>query len=228
MGNTRLIELPWGVVEASRGMGAHIAVLLTRRALSRKSANKARVATVQIPDAPYAPGKNKLETIDRTIENARLLTEQIRNLGDSPQILGRLEQGVASWQDIQTYAARVKAARTGNCLEFAIVAFEKLAADGWRQLELVQLAAPSSHCFVVLGSARAPAEYPMGFAFGNDAVICDPWAHIACDVAAYEREWDARMQKWTRERTEIFVPNAQISPRDYTLQHRQRVMCSIQ
>ncbi|WP_189050581.1 hypothetical protein [Aliidongia dinghuensis] len=221
-----MVEAPRGFIELGRGAGAHIAMTLTRAALSRKSANKARVQSVTIPEKPYAPEKFKPSTVDRTIENAGLLTEQIRNEAGRA-IISRLEAGSASWGDIQAYAARVRAIGTGNCLEYAIVAFEKLCADGWRQLELVQLFPPSTHCFVILGSARAPGAYGAGFPFAADVVVCDPWAHIACDAAVYEREWAARMQKWADERKEIFGGGQSISPLNYTLQHRQLVMCSV-
>jgi hypothetical protein len=226
MHETYFAPVEVGGFRLNRVTGASIAMLLTRKALYRHAANKARVEAVTIPSAPYTPSKTKPDTSDRTIANMKRLTE-LRGQEVGGVYFARLGAGDAKWEDIQAYAALVRNAGTGNCLEYAVVAFEKLHADGWKTLELVQLASPSTHSFVILGSARAKGEYAAGFGRGNDVVICDPWAHIACDASAYATEWAAKMSKWTTEKKNIYTPGQTIAPNAYGLQHRQEVLFSI-
>jgi hypothetical protein len=234
MPETRLS--PWGE-DLSRAAGAHIAMLLTRNALGRGSANKARVQTVEIPRKAFFNGpdqklivvapKTKPDTLDRTIENAKLVGQRVRGSQYGQWFEGRLNAGQATLDDVKAYAALTSSVGTGNCLEYAVVAFDKLVSDGWRSVELVQLAPPSTHCFVVLGSARAIGFYEGGFNLGNDAVICDPWARIACDARDYPSTWTAKMAKWEDEKKMIFANGEQIAPRQYGLQHRQFVMARV-
>lgn len=227
MNNTRRMQ--WGdtVMEFNRETGAHIAMLLTRRALGRKSANKVRMESVTVGGELYSPVKTKPDTMDRTIENMKLMNTQLRGSDAGRLFVERLNGGIASWDDIQRYAMLVRTVGTGNCLEYAVVAFAQLHADGWTGLELVQLAPPSTHFFVVLGSARPIGSYAASFDLGPDAVICDPWAHVSCPCGIYRTEWAGRMAKWTAERKVMMVPNGSIQPSEYGLDHRQVVMFSL-
>ena len=96
------------------------------------------------------------------------------------------------------YGAAVLAAGVGNCGELA-------SACGWylytqhccRGFSIVTYP-KGDHSFVALGQdVHSSGYFPPRFADWNqDAVICDPWADIACLARDYPARWRARMSNW--------------------------------
>jgi hypothetical protein len=64
--------------------------------------------------------------------------------------------------------------------------------------DLVYLAPPGDHIFIVIGeSADASGKYPRSFgAWTDQAVVCDPWAKLACPAREYPRRWQEKLDKW--------------------------------
>ena len=73
--------------------------------------------------------------------------------------------------------------RAGNCGEQAAVAYVYLYHQGVRPLEYVTLA-NGGHVFVLIGreAGSSLSDYK---AWGDEAVVCDPWDNNAYPVAGY-------------------------------------------
>ncbi|HEV2676521.1 MAG TPA: hypothetical protein VGV37_18490 [Aliidongia sp.] len=228
MSNTVVLNFDGFSVEVSPYTAAQIAMHDARFALGRRSANKVRLDTVTVRGQSGSLDKVKKETFERMRDNALAFRERILDVDGSRPFRTKLTSGAATLTEIRSYADLVCSVGTGNCFEYAIVAFIKLYAQGWRRMELVQLDAPSTHCFVVLGSARRQGMmYEAGFAYAPGSVICDPWAHIACAADVYATVWRDKMLKWQGSGKQISTPDGLLDSTNYTLQHRQLVMYSL-
>ena len=88
----------------------------------------------------------------------------------------------------------------GNCLEQCAAASVDLSwklRDGLYSFRLIYFAPPGDHIFIVLNQTHD--QYPKDFgAWSADAVICDPWAKIACSAQEYPKKWKAKMDKWNQ------------------------------
>jgi hypothetical protein len=211
-------------IDAARDRVVRLATSFTRNILDQKSANKVRMEPLVHDD-----GTTKPATIDRTIRNAGLLRD-LRRSTEGSDFLNKLNGGAATIQDISDYARRILAIGTGNCLEYAVVAFDILYSGNCRPIEFVQLAYPSTHCFVVLGLARPRGNVGQSLAWGEGVYVCDPWANIATKVGQYQAEWTSKMAKWGRAGKTIVLGNndGYISPENYTLpNHNKLVLFSV-
>jgi hypothetical protein len=90
----------------------------------------------------------------------------------------------------------------GNCGEQSRVAYAYLSralAGSGTPIDVVGLFDPGDHLFVQIGQPIPEADfYPDSFSeWSAEAVICDPWAKIACFAAAYPAEWTMKMVKWS-------------------------------
>jgi hypothetical protein len=102
--------------------------------------------------------------------------------------------------DILAYGHHVAKAHAGNCFEQCAAAMIHIT---WKlkgadtPFNIVTLASPGDHAFIALGQPLASRIYPKDFAnWDAGAVICDPWAKIACKAAEYPAKWKAKMAKW--------------------------------
>lgn len=86
----------------------------------------------------------------------------------------------------------------GNCLEQCAAASVHLSfqlRNGAHSFRLIFFAPPCDHIFIVLDQPHG--QYPKDFAdWSANAVICDPWAKIACNAREYPQEWKSKMVKW--------------------------------
>jgi hypothetical protein len=87
--------------------------------------------------------------------------------------------------NIRRTAALAKAARCGNCGEYAAVAFDTLMLTGCPySLEFAGYRDPSDHAFVIVGRPEnSNSSQPN--TWGRDAVICDAWAGTVVSAAQY-------------------------------------------
>jgi hypothetical protein len=108
--------------------------------------------------------------------------------------------------DVIAYGHKVTHHKAGNCLEQSAAATVYLS---WQMknggFNLVYLASPGDHIFIVIGHApEAAGRYPKSFAEWNEeAVVCDPWAKIACSAREYPRRWQEKLDKWAGRGLEL-------------------------
>lgn len=96
------------------------------------------------------------------------------------------------------YGRLVPTYGAGNCLEQCAAASVHLAwmlRAGGHTFRLIFFAPPGDHVFIVIDQPKG--QYPKDFgAWDANAVICDPWAKIACAAREYPDRWTAKMDKW--------------------------------
>jgi hypothetical protein len=108
--------------------------------------------------------------------------------------------------DIIVYGQRVTHHRAGNCLEQSAAAAVYLS---WQLknggFDLVYLAAPGDHIFIVIGQTPSQGgRFPKSFAeWDPAAVVCDPWAKVACPAREYPKRWQEKLDKWAGRGLEL-------------------------
>jgi len=97
------------------------------------------------------------------------------------------------------YGRLVQSYGAGNCLEQCAAASVYLSwqlRDNAHSFRLIYFAPPGDHIFIVLDQPHG--AYPKDFStWSVTAVICDPWAKIACTAPEYPQKWTEKMDKWS-------------------------------
>lgn len=117
------------------------------------------------------------------------IVTRITTLGGSTACVARMrtlpDHRVGTVRGIRQVAADAKAARCGNCGEYAAVAFDFLMLGGCpHAVEYAEYVSPGDHAFVIVGrpSDTDPANPST---WGRDAVVCDAWAGEVVFAASY-------------------------------------------
>lgn len=112
--------------------------------------------------------------------------------------------------DVLHYGRHVMGVKAGNCFEQCSAAAVHLAwqlRDGAHRFELVTLGDPGDHIFIAIDQQRSGAKFLKDFAsWDANAVVCDPWAKIACPARDYPDEWQEKLDKWADRRLELSYP----------------------
>lgn len=213
---------------------ATLALKLARGDLPYKSSNKSKLLTLS---ANATPDDNAFQHHVEQISGTTARINNARYSWAGKPFWLSWARGYLSFSEIKAYAQAVRKEGAGNCSEHAILALDYLLTVNASNLELVVLAEPSNHVFIVLGSSRPMGRlYRPGFIqLPPTSVICDPWAKIACAAITYEQFWNKKMTRWVQRGKHIFVGNdyfgqavhGQLSPRQYQLNLPQKVLFSI-
>lgn len=107
--------------------------------------------------------------------------------------LASTENPTSSPAAVMRYGLGVVRGHVGNCYDMACAAAFYLEK---KSVEYTIMQFPEGdHTILVLGQPRG--VYPDRFeAWAADAVICDPWADIACLAHEYPLRWKARLMNW--------------------------------
>jgi hypothetical protein len=180
---------------------AQDAIQFARGCVPLKSDNKVYGQISAIPPAKaaaYTPEKRQLR--QRTVQDVKYET------ASDGRKLSTLPDPGCHLADMLKYGHRVMEYKAGNCVEQSAAALIHIS---WQLKEyerrsgekvlfnIVRLEAPGDHAFVALNQPLSGGKYPKDFAkWSADAVICDPWAKLACKASDYPTQWKAKMDKW--------------------------------
>lgn len=131
------------------------------------------------PNAPKRDGDTR-----------RLASERIQKLKLTPLTPG------CSMDEVLGYGRKVSREQAGNCVEQCAAAAVYLTGQSdCPYFNLVSLAAPADHVFIVLSERPDDSgDYPMNFNnWSDDAVIVDPWVGVTCSAKDYPIKWKAAL-----------------------------------
>jgi hypothetical protein len=164
---------------------AEDAVAFARAATPMGSNNKTYGQSAPVPLNKQAKNTPEKKAERYTIVNA------LKNVMPLPN---------CDMNQVIAHGHRVLKARAGNCMDQCSAALIHIT---WQlkgnptPVDIVWLSPPGDHIFIAMGQPREGRVYPADFADWNaEAVICDPWAKIACMAHDYPDRWEAKMQKW--------------------------------
>lgn len=107
---------------------------------------------------------------------------------------------------VDAVAKSMKTIQSGNCFQYACVAFAFLRKNGQTPLDFVGSRVAIlrtqrfiGHHVVILGRPKdAPEAFPAleKHKNANEIFVIDGWSNIACGIKTFRKEWKAKLNEW--------------------------------